>query len=224
MKRTVLLEKVTTPDGSLMSLHEHDGTYSIRVDGRELMSTRHYHSEEKLAEVACAHLRKAADARVLIGGLGLGFTLRAALRLLPAGGEAVVAELMPAVIEWNRNPAYGLGHDALSDPRTRLEQGDVFGIIAKAQARGRFDAIMLDADNGTTAMSTEGNERLYDDTGLALVRAALRRGGTAVYWSAQQEPLFAKKMGRAGFDVETLRVRAHASSGGMHTLLVGRTR
>lgn len=225
MKPTRLLDQVTTPDGSTMSLHEHDGSYIIRVDGRELMSTRHYHSEEKLAEVACAHLMEQPRARVLIGGLGLGFTLRAALKILPKTAEVVVAELMPQVVEWNRNPSYGLGHDALADSRTRIEIDDVYQVLMQATrgARSAYDAIMLDADNGTTAMSTAGNAALYDLGGLSIVRAALRPGGVVVYWSAGQEPLFAKRLGKAGFKVEVLRVRAHASSGGSHTLLVGRT-
>lgn len=220
MKKTELLEQVTTASGSVLSLHEHDGNYMIRVDGRELMSTRHYHSEEQLGQVACAPLRERPKVKVLIGGLGLGFTLRAALRSLGPDAEVVVAELMPEVVAWNKNPAYKLGGDALNDRRTRVQIADVYDVIMKS--RGRFDAIMLDADNGTTAMMTEGNDRLYQQDGLVLVQAALRPGGRVVYWSAQAEPLFAKAMGRSGFKVEQMKVRSHATSGGLHTLLIGK--
>lgn len=220
MKKTVVLEQATTPDGSTLSLHEHDGNYMIRVDGRELMSTRHSNSEEQLGQVACAPLRERTKAKVLIGGLGLGFTLRAALKNLGPDAEVVVAELMPAVVAWNKNPAYKLAADALKDKRTRLQIADVYDVIAKSRAR--FDAIMLDADNGTTAMMTDGNDRLYRQDGLLLVQAALRQGGRVVYWSAQAEPIFAKAMGRSGFRVEQMKVRAHANGGGQHTLLIGK--
>lgn len=220
MKKTELLEQVTTPDGSTLSLHEHDGNYVIRVNGRELMSTRHHHSEERLGEVACAPLRERPAVRVLIGGLGLGYTLRAALRSLGPDAEVVVAELMPSIVTWNKDPKYKLGADALADKRTRVQIADVYDVLEKN--RGRFDAIMLDADNGTTAMMTKGNDRLYKQDGLLLVQAALRRGGRVVYWSAQAEPIFAKAMGRSGFKVEQMRVRSHETSGGSHTLLVGK--
>ena len=223
MKRTKQLALAQTPDGSTLSLHEHDGTYSIRVNGRELMSTRHVHSEEKLAEVACTPYARTPGARVLIGGLGLGYTLRTALRCLAQDAEVLVAEIMQEIVDWNRNSDFPLAHDALADARTRLVMSDVYDVIAQAPRQGRFHAIMLDADNGTTAMSTEGNERLYDETGLAMVYGALCPGGLVVYWSAQQEPRFAKKMAKSGFAVEIQRIRAHATSGGMHTLLIGRT-
>ncbi|MFM8890560.1 MAG: hypothetical protein ACKOTB_02860, partial [Planctomycetia bacterium] len=108
-----------------MTLHEHDGVFMIRIAGVELMSSRQHHSEERLAELACSHVRSAGAARVLIGGLGLGFTLRRALENLAADASVVVAELMPAVIQWNREPRYGLGADALADPRTQVVTGDV---------------------------------------------------------------------------------------------------
>jgi spermidine synthase len=220
VKKTTVLEQVKTPDGSTMALAEHDGNYIIRVDGRELMSTRHSFSEEELGRVACAPLSTKPKAKVLIGGLGLGFTLRAALKALGADAEVLVAELMPEVVAWNKNPAYPLAKDELADRRVRVQIADVYEVIRKSM--GRFDAIMLDADNGTTAMMTEGNDRLYAKEGLVLVQAALRPGGRVVYWSAQAEPIFAKQMGKAGFKVEHLRVRAHESGGAQHTLLVGR--
>lgn len=220
MKKWHLLAETKTPDGSSMTLHTHDGAYVIRVDGRELMSTRHYASEERLAEVACNLFSTKADARVLIGGLGLGFTLRAALASLGPRARVVVAELIPDVVTWNKNPDYPLAAVELRDPRTQLVMEDVGQLIAKSGCA--FDAIMLDADNGTTAMNSRGNARLYEEIGLAQVYAALRPGGRVVYWSAQEEPLFAKRMARAGFKVEVESARMHKTGAGSHTLLIGR--
>jgi len=220
VKKWTLLEQITTPDGSRLSLAEHDGTYAIRVNGRELMSSRHSFSEEQLGVVACQPLRHAARARVLIGGLGLGFTLRAALSTLARDAQVVVAELLPEVVTWNRNPAYPLSSEALADPRTEVVIGDVARVIEQSEAR--FDALMLDADNQTTSMNTAGNTRLYQASGLAAVHRALKDGGTAVYWSAGEEPAFVDRFGKSGFEVEVQRVRRHPSSKASHFLLVGR--
>jgi len=220
VKKWTLLEQLTTPDGSTLSLAEHDGTYAIRVNGRELMSSRHSFSEEQLGVVACQPLRAVKRARVLIGGLGLGFTLRAALSTLAPDAQVVVAELLPEVVTWNRNPAYPLSSQALADPRTEVVIGDVARVIEQSEAR--FDAIMLDADNQTTSMNTAGNTRLYQAAGLAAVHRALNKGGTAVYWSAGEEPIFADRFGKSGFDVEVQRVRRHPSSKASHFLLIGR--
>lgn len=220
MKRWILLEQAEAPGGAMMTLHGCEGEYAIRVDGRELMSSRHHHSEEQLAVVACEPLKEKKGARVLIGGLGLGFTLRAALATLSKDARVVVAELVPAVVAWNRNPAYNLAAESLQDARTKLEIGDVGALIGKSHLG--FDAIMLDADNETTAMNTEGNANLYQYDGLARIYAALRPGGVVVYWAAGAEPRFAKLMGKSGFDVEVQRTRTHATSGGSHYLLIGK--
>jgi spermidine synthase len=220
VKKWTLLEQVTTPDGSRLSLAEHDGTYAIRVNGRELMSSRHSFSEEQLGVVACQPLRSVKGARVLIGGLGLGFTLRAALSQLARDARVVVAELLPAVVTWNQNPAYPLSSQALADPRTEVVIGDVARVIEQSEAR--FDALMLDADNQTTSMNTAGNTRLYQTSGLAAVHRALKDGGVAVYWSAGEEPAFVDRFGKSGFDVEVQRVRRHPSSKASHFLVLGR--
>jgi spermidine synthase len=222
MKRATVLEQLKTADGSTMALIERDGEYAIRVNGRELMSTRHSFSEEQLAVVACRGLLRLQDACVLIGGLGLGFTLRAALANLGRAARVIVAELVPEVVEWNRNPAYPLAAAELADPRTRVVIGDVADIIARSQ--DRFDAIMLDADNQTTNMNTAGNSSLYQPAGLAKVFARLKPAGTVVYWSAGEEPLFAKRLASSGFDVEVQRVRKHPTAGGHHVLIVGHRR
>lgn len=220
MKPATVLEQLKTPDGSTMALVEHDGARIIRVNGRELMSTRHSFSEEQLGVVACQPLARQKDACVLIGGLGLGFTLRAALATLGPNARVVVAELIAEVVAWNRNPAYSLAAAELSDPRTRVVIGDVADVLVSSPTR--FDAIMLDADNETTAMNTAGNSSLYHPTGLAKVRRKLEPGGTVVYWSAGEDPQLERRLAAAGFDVEVRRVRKHPTAGGFHVLLIGR--
>jgi spermidine synthase len=220
LKKWTLLEQVTTPDGSTLSLAEHDGTYAIRVNGRELMSSRHSYSEEQLGVVACRPLCNLKRARVLIGGLGLGFTLRAALSTLGSDARVLVAELLPEVVAFHRNPAYALAAPALADPRTELVIADVARVIESSEAC--FDAIMLDADNQTTSMNTAGNARLYRAAGLAAVHRALTNGGTAVYWSAGEEPAFVERFRKSNFDVEVRRVARHPGAKASHFLLIGR--
>lgn len=220
MKKWDLLGQVKTPDGSLMTLHTNGTDRVIRVNGRELMSSRHVHSEEQLAVVGCAGLRAKPAARVLIGGLGLGFTLRAALAELGPDASVVVAELMPEVLAWNQNPEFELAADCLGDPRARVEITDVGDLIRSSRAT--FDAILLDTDNGTTAMNTPANARLYQERGVREVITALRPGGVVVYWSAGADPIFERLMTRCGLRVEVQRPRIHPSSAGTHYLLIGR--
>jgi spermidine synthase len=219
MKRATVLEQVTTPDGSTMALVERDGEYAIRVNGRELMSTRHSFSEQQLGVVACQRRGHLKSVRVLIGGLGLGFTLRAALASLGRDARVVVAELIPEVVTWNRNAAYPLAAAELADPRTQVVVGDVAVVLERSKEA--FDAIMLDADNQTTNMNTVGNSSLYQSPGLAKVWRRLQPGGTVVYWSAGEEPSFARRLAASGFKVEVQRVRKHPTSGGYHFLIVG---
>jgi spermidine synthase len=221
MKKATVLEQVTTPDGSTQALVERDGEYMIWVNGRELMSTRHAFSEQQLGVVGCQPLRGRKGARVLIGGLGLGFTLRAALENLDGDARVVVAELMPEVVKWNQNPAYPLASAALANHRTEVVLGDVAALIAKSSAR--FDTILLDADNETTAMNTAGNSSLYQPAGLASIARALKPQGTVVYWSVGDDPILVKRLTKAGFTVEARRVRKHATStAGYHVLIVAR--
>ena len=221
MKPWTLLDQTRTPEGKAITLHEHDGAYAIRVDGNPLMTTRQHASEERLAELACLHLRSARSPRVLIGGLGFGFTLRAALAMLPHDASILVAEIFAAVIAWNRNRAYPLAWDAIGDPRATILHRDVAEVID--ESRAAFDAILLDVDNGPAAMSTAANDRLYHYGGLRRTRAALRPGGCAAYWSAAPAPDFAKLMARAGFAVEVRHSRARGNAGARHTIFLGRT-
>jgi len=220
MKPTRLLDRATTPDGTSLTLHEHDGALSIRVAGVELMSTRQHHSEERLAELACAGLEDRPRVAVLIGGLGLGFTLRETLRRVAADAKVVVAELVPAVIAWNRNPAYGLAADVLDDPRVELVAADVAAVIA--WQRGRFDGIMLDVDNGAGGLTAAANDGLYAHAGLGAARAALKPGGRLAVWSATADPRFVARMEEAGFDVDVVKARAHAGGGSWNWIFVGR--
>lgn len=220
MKKWTLLDQATTPEGKTLSLHEHDGRYTIRINGIDLMSTHQHASEEKLAELACAHIRTKPGARVLIGGLGFGFTLRAALASVPADASLVVAEIMGAVICWNANPAFHLAAAVLADPRVKTVQRDVADVMK--EERAGFDSIILDVDNGPAALTTASNGSLYRRSGLLLAKSALRPGGCIGYWSAGADPAFAKLMSGVGFAVDVQRARAHATSGGWHTLFLGR--
>jgi spermidine synthase len=216
------LAEARTPNGTVIALYRHDGAYLIRADGVELMSTRRHLSEDRLAEVACAQLRELPQARVLIGGLGLGFTLRAALRELREDAQVVVAELLAEVIAWNVDPSYDLSVDAMRDPRVHIVHDDVFAVLGANPAG--FDAIMLDTDNGPDGMLMSENAPLYASRGIGTTVSALRPGGRVVYWSVGDDPKFARALRGAGLTVETLRVRAHDTTGPMHTLYVATPR
>ena len=222
MKKWTAVEKALTTDGKTVSLEEHDGSYMIRVDGAPLMSTRQHGSEEKLAELACAHLKGKRGARVLIGGLGFGFSLRASLAAVARDATVVVAEILAAVIAWNRNPLLPLAADAMADARVTVRRQDVVETLRGE--RGGFDSIILDVDNGPAAVSADGNGRLYDPAGLKLVRAALRPGGCVGFWAAAPDAAFQALMTRTGFAVEVAGARAHGNSGRRHTLYLGRVR
>jgi len=209
-----------------LTLHEHDGDLSIRIDGVELMSTRQHHSEERMAEFACGDLRDHPAAAVLIGGLGLGFTLRETLRTLretlrhlAADATVVVAELVPAVIAWNRNPAYALAGDVIDDPRVEVVAGDVADLLRAS--RDRFDRIMLDVDNGASGLTAAANDRLYASQGLRAARAALRPRGRLAVWSAGPDPRFVARMEEAGFVVEVAKARTHPTSGSWNSIFLG---
>lgn len=218
MKPLERLGEARTPNGTVIALYRHDGAYLIRADGVELMSTRRHLSEDRLADLACEPLRERPNARVLIGGLGLGFTLRAALRHLREDAEVVVAELVPEVIEWNADPRYDLSAETMRDPRVRVVRDDVVAVL-RANPAG-FDAIMLDTDNGPAGMLMSENGPLYAAGGIALTVAALRAAGAIAYWSVDDDPRFAAALRRAGLRVEASRVRAHDTAGPMHTLYV----
>lgn len=221
MKPTERLAEATAPDGTRLTLLRHDGAYMLHADGKELMSTRRSHSEIALAELTCGAIVGREAPRVLVGGLGFGFTLRAALQLLPSpGADVVVAELVQAVIDWNLDPGYTLGGDALRDPRVSLRHADVLDVLR--ENAGGFDAIMLDVDNGAEAFTTAGNASLYGERGIRTTIAALRPGGVIAYWSAGDDAPFVRALRRAGLTATTHRSRTHRSARTQHTIILAR--
>lgn len=220
MKPWELLGQTRAPDGADLALTLRSGEYVILANGKSLMSSRMHGSEEALATFAWARIRGRQEPRVLIGGLGMGFTLRATLDLLPEDGEVVVAELLPAVVEWNRGPLGPLAGHPLKDRRVRVEQGDVAATLGSSV--GAFDAILLDVDNGPAAFATSGNAGLYNDAGLAAARTALRDDGVLAVWSAREDRKFEQRLRYAGFRVDVERVRGRLKKGGpRHTIFLG---
>jgi spermidine synthase len=213
------------PDGAEWVLARRGGEWVVRVAGRALMSSRQHGSEEALAAVALARMGKARTRShaptVLVGGLGLGFTLRAALDRLPADARVVVAELVPALVAWNRGPVADLAGRPLEDPRTRLQQGDVLARIA--EAKGAFDAILLDVDNGPSAVAHAANDRLYGDAGVRACRDALRAGGVLAVWSAGPDERYRARLEKAGLevDVQSVPARGGTSKGVRHAVFLG---
>ena len=220
VKPLEILGEARTPDGTLITLAKQDRELLILAGGRPLMSSRMHGSEAALATFGCAALPR-HDARVLVGGLGMGFTLRATLDLVPADTQVVVAELMSEIVDWNRGPLGGLANHPLKDRRVTIQVDDV-GAVIRAERAG-FDAILLDVDNGPDAFTATGNASLYGDTGLAAVRDALRPGGILAVWSAWEDRKFEQRLRYAGFRVKVERVRARLKQGGpRHTIFIGR--
>ena len=218
MKAFKRVGEATAPDGTVLTLYEHDGAYGIRVNGVELMSTRRHESEDKIAELVCMPLQRLASVRVLIGGLGLGFTLKAALRCLATDARVVVAEIIPAVVAWNRDLRFGLAGTAVDDERDDLRLGDVAHLLQHSPRA--FDAIMMDVDNGANALTTAANTRLYCNAGIEIAAAALRPNGRLAYWSAHSDRAFEQSLRRVGMHVVVTNVRSHPSSRTYHTVFV----
>ena len=210
----VLLGQTLTPDGTDMKLTRRGNEYIILANGKCLMSSRMHGSEEALATLACRRARALEQPCVLVGGLGMGFTLRATLDILPPDGLVVTAELVPAVVEWNRGPLGPLAGHPLRDRRVRVDVGDVAVTLSSGPAQ--FDAVLLDVDNGPTAFTASGNAGLYDDRGLASARTALRPGGVLAVWSASDNRKFEQRLRYGGFAVEVERVRGRLKKGGPH--------
>jgi spermidine synthase len=212
-----ILGETATPDGADLKLTRRSNEYIILANGKTLMSSRMHGSEEALATFACRKLRTAESPCVLIGGLGMGFTLRAVLDLLPSGAKVVVAELSPAVVEWNRGPLGPLAQHPLKDKRVRIEVGNVANSIGSRHSY--FDAVLLDVDNGPAAFTTPQNSMLYDDRGLAAIRTALKSGGVLAIWSAREDRKFEQRLRYVGFVGRVERVRARLKKGGPHHII-----
>lgn len=216
-----LLGEARTPEGTHMTLTRRGNEYMILADGKDLMSSRMKGSEEELARLGCDRAAKLEAPCVLVGGLGMGFTLRATLDVLPADATVIVAELMPAVVKWNEGPLGPLANHPLADRRTRVEVGDVGDVLR--EGRNRFDAVLLDVDNGPAAFTQTSNASLYDNAGLATIKAALRPEGALAVWSAWDDRKFEHRLRHHGFALETHRVRARLRQGGpKHTIFLGR--
>ena len=215
-----LLGRTHLSGGQELKLTSEEGYYVLTLDGIPLMSSAAHHSEEHLAAVGCEGLLEQPNTRVLVGGLGMGYTLRAALDRTAATSRIVVAEIVPAVIRWNQGPLADLAGRPLEDPRTQLEAGDIVRYVKSRPEP--FDAILLDTDNGPDDFTAKGNAQLYDPQGLARLRDLLRPGGRLVIWSAYQCPAFVHDLRRAGLEPSVVRAKSRGDKGGRHTLYVGR--
>ena len=220
MKPRETLAAATTPDGSRFELQRHDGNYVIHADGYDLMTSYAHGSEDAMMSLACPRPRE--DVCILIGGLGMGYTLAATLDLMPPLGTVVVSELVPDVVEWNRGPLGPLAGHPLDDPRTDLVVGDVAHVIR--DSKSRFDAVLLDVDNSVDSFTLARNSWLYTPEGLAAAHRSLRPGGALAIWSVGTERTFERRLRRAGFTASTHPVRGRDKSGGHYSVLVGRRR
>jgi spermidine synthase len=209
----VQLDSAIMPGGGgELRLMRRGGEFSIMSGAIELMNSRVSGSETALANLTCAKLQDRPTPHVLIGGLGMGFTLRAALAALGEDARVTVAELVPAVIAWARGPLAAAFAGSVDDPRVVMHEGDV-GPLIRAQ-RAAYDAILLDVDNGPEGLSRKANDRLYDAAGLGAARTALRPGGILAVWSSGPDDAFTRRLERAGFGVEVTKVRANGARGG----------
>jgi spermidine synthase len=213
----VQLGTATVPgEQDALRLMQRGDEFAIMVGPIELMNSRRSGSEEALAKLACARLGDRPHARILIGGLGMGFTLGAALAGLGAGARVVVAEIVPEVVAWARGPLAHLFSGRLDDPRVQVLVDDVSRVIQAGPAQ--YDAILLDVDNGPEGLTLRANDRLYDMWGLKRARFALRAGGILGVWSGRPDRKFKARLQRAGFDVDEVRVHAHGRSGHRHVV------
>ena len=196
--------------------YRHDGHFTFRVDRTELMSSRVHGSEEELAELALQRLQGRHASRVLVGGLGMGFTLARTLALVGPDAVVTVVEIVPEVVTWNRELLGHLSGHPLRDPRTDLQVADVRDAIRRSRAA--YDAILLDVDNGPEGLTSSGNDRLYDDAGLAAARAALRPHGVLAVWSSAPDRAFPTRLRRHFRQVEEIKVRARRDRGPVRTI------
>jgi spermidine synthase len=215
-----LLGQAVSRDGTVLKLMRRSDEYIILANGKSLMSSRMHGSEEALATYGCRLARTLERPSVLVGGLGMGFTLRATLDLLPPDATVVVAEIVPAVVEWNRGPLGSLAGQPLEDPRVRVEIDDV--AVTLGSHVGEFDAVLLDVDNGPAAFAGSNNAGLYDDRGISAAYAALKMGGVLAVWSAREDRKFQQRLSHGRFAVEVEQVRGRLRKGGpRHTIFLG---
>jgi spermidine synthase len=211
------LDSAKIPGGrEELRLKRRGSEFSIMLGANELMNSRLSGSEEALARLSCAKIGGRRQPRVLIGGLGMGFTLRAALAELPPDAAVVIAEIVPAVVAWARGPMAELFAGSLDDVRVKILKADVADLIG--DGKGSYDAILLDVDNGPDGLSRRANDRLYDIKGLAAARAALTPGGVLAVWSSHPDKVFAKRLRQSGFEVDEINTRARGKRGARHVI------
>ena len=216
------LDTAQVPGGGELRLLRRGAEFSIKLGSNELMNSRLSATEQALATIACEKIKSRARPRILIGGLGMGFTLRAALVVLGQQAEIIVAELVPAVVAWARGPLAEMFGGSLTDRRVRIRETDVGGLIRAA--RSDYDAILLDVDNGPEGMTREANDALYDLEGLAAAYTALRPGGVLAIWSSRPDPKFTQRLRKTGFAVVENPVRAKGPQGGAQHFIWTATR
>ena len=213
------LDTARVPGGGELRLLRRGNEFSIKLDKNELMNNRLIGSEEALATFACDRIKDRARPRVLIGGLGMGFTLRAALKVLRPEARVIVAEIVPAVIAWASGPMASLYGDCLTDPRVDVHEADVGDLIRAKPAA--YDAILLDVDNGPEGLSRRANDSLYSAAGLRATHAALSKGGVLAVWSSSPNAQFTERLRKGGFDAKEMKVRAvRAGKGSRHVIWI----
>ena len=210
MKPNIKLATANTPDGGEMVLYKHDRDFSIKINGHELMNSRQHESEMELARLGCGYLAGQAQPRVLIGGLGMGYTLRQTLGLLSSDAHVVVSELLSAVVEWNREFLGELNDHPLNDKRAEIIIGDIYQLLEKS--KNKFDTILLDIDNGPEAIVDTGNQRLYTPTGIQLCRRALRNKGCLAVWSGIPSKSFEQVLRNCGFHLQRYKLHSYKQS------------
>jgi spermidine synthase len=212
----VQLDSAPLPEGGELRLKQRGAEFSIMLGTNELMNSRLSGSEEALASLTCERIRGGVAPKILIGGLGMGFTLRAALAALGPDAKIVVAELVPAVVAWARGPMAAVFGTCLDDPRVSIAETDV-GLLIRAD-KAAYDAILLDVDNGPEGLTRKENDALYDPRGLSQAHAALKPGGVLAVWSSAPDAGFTRRLTRTGFSVEEIKIRANGKRGARHTI------
>jgi|TARA_B110000503_G_C7087723_1_gene388063 spermidine synthase len=209
-------------NGGELKFSQRGDEFSIRLSGirGELMNSRLYNSEKELAELGCAHVKSANNARILVGGLGMGYTLAAALKTVTLNSQVTVAELIPEVVVWNQGPLGNCANNPLQDPRTKVHIGDVRELLNIRQPT--FDAILLDVDNGPEGLTQKGNDSIYSLQGLDNVYKTLRPKGMLAIWSAGPDEQFTIRLKKAGFKADSCIVRARPGKGSRHTIFLAR--